>query len=234
MHNPNMNVLLVLATLLSVFSHGARALPSDSEQDMTIISDQAEIDRRQGSIVYLGNVVLTQGTLTIEADRLVILQQDGVVQSARAEGTPARYQQLIEMDASPTQATGQRIDYQALKRLITVSGNAELQQQGNVFSGARIVYDISSETVSADSDIQDPKASTITPNSTPPQRIKVIIKPASVTTEKAVNSTASESVEKDSVSTGKQASEAGPKPRPEQLSVQQPVQRPEQKEISPR
>lgn len=145
----NLSIKFVTAMLV-VASANIHALPDDWQQEMTILSDSAEIDRRAGTVVYLGNVILTQGTLRIEADRLMILRNSDTLEKAVAEGDRARYQQQIEVDKPPTKALGNRIDYYTGDRRIVITGGAELEQEGNLFSGERITYDMESETVRAD------------------------------------------------------------------------------------
>ena len=50
----------------------ALALQEDFEKETVIISDHAKLDRQAGSVVYTGDVILTQGTIKINADRLTV------------------------------------------------------------------------------------------------------------------------------------------------------------------
>jgi len=168
----------VIALFALLFSAVSLALPEDAQQQMTILSDSAELDRKAGVVVYKGNVVLTQGTLKIESDRLMILRSGDVVEQAVAEGSPARYQQQIQPGQQLTTAAGQRIDYFATRKQVQIKGNAQLQQEGNQFSGETIIYDITNERVQASSQTnssEDNNSETTTPDK--PQRIKVVIQP---------------------------------------------------------
>ncbi|WP_430461382.1 lipopolysaccharide transport periplasmic protein LptA [Thalassolituus sp. LLYu03] len=137
----------LLSTLL--LAQAAQALPDDTLQEMTILSDRAEIDRKTGVVIYEGHVVLTQGTLRIESERLTIIRTDDTLEKAIAEGKPARYQQQVTEGKPLTKASGNRIDYLAVRREVTVKGNALLEQDGNRFSGDQLLYDMSKETVTA-------------------------------------------------------------------------------------
>lgn len=153
------------------------ALPDDWQQEMTILSDHAELDRKAGVVIYQGNVVLTQGTMRIESERLLIIRSGNALEKAIAEGTakqPARYQQQINPGKPLTKAHGQRIDYFAQLREITIQGNARLEQDGNLFSGERILYDMTKETVSASGGTS---TSAQGGNENDKQRIKVVIQP---------------------------------------------------------
>ncbi len=175
MFRNNHRFLAGLFVLCSAAS--AYALPDDWQQEMVILSDHAELDRKAGVVIYEGNVILTQGTLRIESERLLIIRTDSTLEKAVAEGTakkPARYQQQINPGKPLTKAHGQRIDYFARQREVNIQGNAQLQQDGNLFSGERILYDMTKETVSASGGTS---TSGQTGGTGEKQRIKVVIQP---------------------------------------------------------
>ena len=81
-----MNLLSKLTLLALVTTPlTALSLPDDWQQAMTILSDTAEIDRRAGTVIYEGNVILTQGTLKIQAERLLVLRDGDSLEKAVAE-----------------------------------------------------------------------------------------------------------------------------------------------------
>ena len=83
--------LLNLILVLSV-SH-AWALSSDREQPINIESDTAELNEKTGVSTYRGRVVLTQGTLIIHSDTLVIYTNEEDIERVVAQGNPATYRQ---------------------------------------------------------------------------------------------------------------------------------------------
>jgi len=167
-NNFSMLLMILISTISSV---SVQALPEDAQQEMTILSDSAELDRKAGIVIYKGNVVLTQGTLKIESDRLMILRNGNVLEKAVAEGKPAKYQQQISADQQLTHAHGNRIDYFAARKEVQITGDARMEQEGNEFSGEKITYDITNEKVVA-------KSSAVTGSAEKtPQRIKVVIQP---------------------------------------------------------
>ncbi len=102
----HLNKLCAAALLLPAL---ASALPEDFNQEVVIVSDRAEIDRQAGVVIYQGDVLLTQGTLRIESDRLTVVSTEGRMEKATAEGQPARYQQQINPGSPLTHAHAQRI-----------------------------------------------------------------------------------------------------------------------------
>lgn len=168
MQNPERMLASLLLLLASLNSH---ALPADWQQEMVIQSDRAELDRKTGMVIYDGKVILTQGTLKIESDRLVLMFNGKHLQQAIADGNPAYYEQKVSNDKPVTRASATRIDYYAASREIAFSGNAELRQDANRFSGEQIRYNINTETVTARGDESTPAAGTAK------QRIRVVIQP---------------------------------------------------------
>lgn len=166
------NVRIFVLAVLAFISSTGQALPEDAQQEMIILSDSAELDRKAGIVIYKGNVVLTQGTLKIESDQLMIIRNGDVLEQAVAEGRPARYQQQINAEQGLTHAQGNRIDYFAVRKEVQITGNGHMQQEGNEFSGEKITYDIANEKVLAKATQTHRGA-----DAEPPQRIKVVIQP---------------------------------------------------------
>lgn len=157
------HLLIVLA------SANAFGLESDAEAEMTIQSDRAEFDKLTGVAVYKGRVILEQGTLLIKADQITLYSNDDQkLTKSIAVGKPAHYQQLMEGDEGPTKAQGHTITYLAEEKIITLLEAAILEQEGNSFSGNKIVYDIKNENIKAKGDLGDQQNG----------RIKMTIQPA--------------------------------------------------------
>jgi len=144
-----MNLKLLPVLFCACLAWPAFSLPEDEDKELVIRSHTAEMDRRTGIVIYQGNVVLTQGTLRIEADQLQIQHSGNILQRAVADGKPARYQQQITADKPVTHAEGKRIEYLSQQKEVIVSGNAILKQGGDQFSGERLTYDMTAETVKA-------------------------------------------------------------------------------------
>lgn len=166
----------VLSLSATVFSGLVQALPSDWEQEVLIESNASDMDRKNGTVVYQGNVTLTQGTLLITADKLYILSDGNQIEKIVAEGGPATYEQQMEVGKPLTKAHGNRIDYYAGERRITLRGEAQLSQQGNQMNGDLITYDMTSEVIKARGN-QDENSSEPSGEATSDGRIRVVIQP---------------------------------------------------------
>mgnify|MGYP006151440885 FL=1 len=177
--------LLILSLLFTVFTiPTASALESDASKDITIQSDSAQFDRKARTAVYIGNVTLEQGTLKITADQMTLYSnEEQKLTQAIALGQPAHFQQQMDDDKGLTKAQGKSITYLTLDKNITLFNDATLEQEGNIFTGETIIYNMLNEIVSAKGGTQ----TELTPNSdseAKPSRVKMIIQPASTEPEK--------------------------------------------------
>jgi lipopolysaccharide export system protein LptA len=74
----------------------AHAERADRDQPVNIEADRVEIDDQKKEAVFEGNVVLTQGTLMLKADRIIVDQDETGFQSGIAFGRPAYFRQKRE------------------------------------------------------------------------------------------------------------------------------------------
>lgn len=155
--------LAYITLITSFFSALSWGLPSDSEQEISIASDQATLDKIQGELIYTGHVELKQGTLSIIADKVTLTRNEKGLQKLVATGTPARYEQLLSVNEDKTHAYGNTIIYNVSNDELTLLDNAGLEKQGNVFAGEKIVYLIKEQRVKA--------------NSTEQERVRMVIQP---------------------------------------------------------
>ena len=134
----------------------AGALPADETQPVEIAADRMELDQRAGEALYLGRVVVTQGSLRIDADQVRIRSDEGGLQAVEANGDPARYRQLVATESGgedqELSGSAARILYQAAERTITLEGNAQLRQGGHWFSAGRILFDLGARQLQATAD----------------------------------------------------------------------------------
>ena len=146
------------------------ALPDDREQDFDFSSDDFEFDEVKQTITYLGSVVMEQGSIRIDADKVVFYMQDNKPTKIIATGTPAHYKQVPAINQEPIRAKADRLEYQMEQETIHLIGNASLVQQGTSLTGSRIDYDVRKSVVKASSDSTSGKK----------KRVKMVIPPKSI------------------------------------------------------
>lgn len=148
--------LWLLIAALSVFSPQVLALASDKDQPIHISSDRAERDEKSGLTVYSGSVHMRQGTLKIDADRVIIYSEGNQVSKIIATGKPASYQQKPAEDKEIVVAKGETIEYLMDDEKLHLVKNASISQDnGNIMSGDLIRYDMKARVVKAEGNQND-------------------------------------------------------------------------------
>jgi lipopolysaccharide export system protein LptA len=144
------------------------ALPSDQRQPVTLEADRANYNERTGITSYSGNVIITQGTIRIQADQLVVnLDSNRAIKDATAEGHPARFQQQLNTDKGLAKGEGQKVFYDAQTGIVTLTGNALLTQDGASFKGNSLRYSMNQGDIEAIGNSKRRVQLVIPPNSNP-------------------------------------------------------------------
>ncbi|MDN5620980.1 MAG: lipopolysaccharide transport periplasmic protein LptA [Psychrobacter sp.] len=132
---------------LPLYSH---ALPSDANQQIKLLADKATYSERTGVTSYSGNVIITQGTFKMTADNITVnLSPQRSINSAVATGRPATMQQVVTQEKGLAKGQANKIDYNAVSGIITLTGNAKLVQNGASFAGNVIRYSLKAGDVEA-------------------------------------------------------------------------------------
>lgn len=146
-------LLFIMGYLLAI--PASHALPDDKNKEIHIASDQAQLDKPQGIIIYTGNVQMQQGTLNIQADKITLTRTPTGLEKIVAQGKPAHYEQMFSIEDGKTQAYGETIIFLMQSEELTLLKNAGLKKQGNLFAGDKIVYLIKEQRIKADSPTED-------------------------------------------------------------------------------
>ncbi|MDH5570692.1 MAG: lipopolysaccharide transport periplasmic protein LptA [Gammaproteobacteria bacterium] len=129
----------------------AYALKADREQPIEINADSMVAEEPKGFSHYKGNVQISQGSLRVEADEVIIYFIDGALNKLIIKGQPAHLQQLPENNQEPVFSKANLMEYYATTDQLFLIENAEVKQGDNLFSGEHIEYDTRNSTVSAKS-----------------------------------------------------------------------------------
>jgi len=174
-----MRTRAVLALFLCALCASASARKSDRQQPMDVHADHSEASLADDGVTTLtGNVVMTQGTLQINADKAVITRKDGDMSYVVLTGNMVHLKQLDENN-EPMYGSARRVDDDLVKNIAIFTGNAIIDQpvRGQMH-GEKIVYNIDSGEVTSGGDgtrvamhiLPKPKPATATPDKskTPP------------------------------------------------------------------
>src|SRR5690348_4914360 len=133
-------VLLLLAGLLAAGS--ALAYKSDKGQPINIQADHADFradpsNNGNGTGIYTGHVVVTQGSIRMTADRAVVHVVGNELDTADISGKPASFQQQPD-NAGMIHGYADEITYDAAKDQIDFTGEARLFQPVTQVKGVTV------------------------------------------------------------------------------------------------
>ena len=123
----------------------ANAERADRDQPVNVEADSVDIDDQKQEAVFLGNVVLTQGTLTLKADRIVVKQSESGFQSGVAYGKPAFFRQKREGIDDFIEGQAERLIYDGEAEKVELFNNAKLKRGGDEIRGNYISYNALTE-----------------------------------------------------------------------------------------
>jgi len=130
------------ALLLTAAAAGALALSTDAEQPIEIEADFAELDDVEGTTVYIGNVVVVQGSIRMTGDRLrVNFTPDRDLKDAYLEGRLATFKQTPDDGKDDVEGEAVTIEYHAMQNMIYLIDKAKVTQGERLTQGHRINYD---------------------------------------------------------------------------------------------
>jgi lipopolysaccharide export system protein LptA len=147
--------LLIAALLLTTSGAAAWAEKADRGRPMTLESDQpCTVSLLKQTSVCSGNVVISQGTLQLRADRLELRETPEGYQMAVAIGSaakPATYRQKRDGADEVVEGQAQRIDYDSRAGTLRFEGAAVVRRLrgGTVadeIQGQQIVWDSTAES----------------------------------------------------------------------------------------
>ena len=137
----------ICAAIVALSCSIAAALPDDRTKPVHISADSAV--QENATVTYNGNVVITQGSLRVEADRVVVHHADGKVQKIVATGKPVHFQQQPEADGGLVKATADTLTYYQRENRFELLQNAFVERDGSSVKGNLIEYLPATDTVRA-------------------------------------------------------------------------------------
>jgi lipopolysaccharide export system protein LptA len=143
-------VKAALVGLVSVVSTSIWALPSDRTQPISLVADRFNFNEKTGAMTYSGNVVVEQGTMKLQAASILAnLNSRKEVSTITATGSPTRFQQQVSANKGLAKGQANKIVYNAETGILTLSGNAMLEQDGASIKGATLRYSMNKGDIEA-------------------------------------------------------------------------------------
>jgi lipopolysaccharide export system protein LptA len=142
---------LALAALL-LAAERSLADRSDRDKPVNIESNSMTADEAQKTATFEGGVVLTQGSLIIRADRLVVRQDGDGFQYGVATGNPATFRHKQDGNAGYIDGQASRIEYDGRADRVQFFKDARLRRDsGDDIRGDYISYDARTDRFSVKS-----------------------------------------------------------------------------------
>ena len=145
--------MLVLCSLLLLVAHPLSwALPDDRKQPINVSADRAEKDDKKGTTVYIGDVIMTQGSIRVTGATVTIYDNNGTVDKMIATGKqdqPATFKQKPDAASEDVIAEAQTLEYRLDNETLLLEGEALLKQEGRTTNSNKIIYDMKTTVVNA-------------------------------------------------------------------------------------
>lgn len=133
-------VAVALAGAMGVSDAFARS--SDRNQPVDISSDYADYQQQDGKPTTIsGNVVITQGTLVINATKGTVYLQNGEVVRVVLTGGPVRLRQSQD-NGDPLTVNATNLDYNLRTDVIVLNGNVRISQPSGNLAAPTATYNM--------------------------------------------------------------------------------------------
>jgi lipopolysaccharide export system protein LptA len=132
----------------------ALGLSTDKDQPIRLEADSVDIDEATGVSIYQGNVIVTQGSLKLWADKMWIYRKNGVTEKIVTKGNPTHFRQLLDDSEEETRGRARQAEFYIQKDEIHLIDEAVLEQKQDKFRSDRIIYLRSKSLVKAGASAQ--------------------------------------------------------------------------------
>ena len=134
--------LLLLLCMLPLSAFGEKA---DRDKPVNIEADRVTIDDAKQVATFEGNVVLTQGTMQIRGDKMVVRQDAEGFQYGVATGNLANFRQKREGIDEYIEGFAERIEYDGKAERVQMFKRAVMKRGMDEVRGDYISYDATTE-----------------------------------------------------------------------------------------
>jgi len=153
------NNIALCCLLFLAWSGTLRAESADREKPIHLESDRVVVDDIAQTSVFEGRVELTQGTLQIQAEKIVLTQDKQGYKHCTATGKPAGFRQKHEGTAEYMEGYGERIEYDTRAETVDFFVQARVKRAQDDVQGNHIAYSTRTEIFQVSGDpnnINDP------------------------------------------------------------------------------
>jgi lipopolysaccharide export system protein LptA len=140
--------VVLMATL--AFSAPGRAEQADRDKPISFSGDAGDANLQARGGALTGNVIITQGTLSIRADRILFKQNADNSLSATAYGNPVEIRQKRDGTDEYYEGYAQRVEYNGAKELVELFDRALLKRGQDEIRSNYVSYNAATEVFRAE------------------------------------------------------------------------------------
>ena len=145
MSNKIKNLIFII---LFLFNNYIYAYDSDKNEPIFLESDSAKWDEESRKSTYRGNVVVTQGTMLLTGDLLIVTSENNEINHMIVTGKKSTYRQKTRT-GKIVNGEAKTIEYYMDKSKIIFLKKAILSQSNNIVKSDKIIYKTDSENIIA-------------------------------------------------------------------------------------
>ena len=140
-----------LILLLLGLSNAVYAEKADREKPLHIEANQMSLDNAKRISIFEGKVDLTQGTLHVVAEKIVVTEDAAGHKFCVATGHLASFRQKRDEVDEYVEGYGERVEYDTLKEQIDLFVHARVKREQDDVRGDHITYNTLTEVFRVDS-----------------------------------------------------------------------------------
>jgi len=165
--------LLVTAIFLSFWMSLGTSLAfaelADHEKPIELEADQVIVDDAQKISTFSGNVRLSQGSLLILGEKIIVRQDEGGFLRVTSQGKPSSFRQKREAMEGYVEGYGELVEYDARAKTIDLHTQARLKRDLDEVFGEHITYNANTEVFQV--------AGSPGTEDTRPKRVRAVLQP---------------------------------------------------------
>ena len=168
--NKLLPAIFLLPAFLLLWAPTCFAEHADRDKPLNLESDQVSMDDAQQTSTFIGNVRLTQGTMLIRGDKIVVVQDKDGFKHGTVYGHPASFRQKREGMDEYVEGYGERIEYDTRTETVDFYVQARVKRALDEVRGEHITYSMKTE-------IFQVNGGSATPLGTPSKRVHAVLLP---------------------------------------------------------
>jgi len=147
---PRGSRIAIMLAIAGAVAMPVRAEQADRNKPINYQADTGDVNYQTKVGTLIGNVIITQGTLTIHADKVILRQNPDNSMSATAYGNPITFREKRDGVDEYYEGVAQRAEYDGQKRFLELFDRALLRKGTDEIRSNYISYNAETEFFKAE------------------------------------------------------------------------------------